>query len=75
MNQITPDAQLGQAAIERGLESRISFQIGYDPNQVKALTQQVPLAITPAKSPLAVVVRRMAEVIWQRVQKQLQKQS
>jgi pilus assembly protein CpaE len=66
-NLVTVEAQLPQAAIERGLGTRLAFQVGYDPNQSRAIAQGVPLALTPAQSPLPVVVRRMADAIWQKV--------
>ncbi len=67
LNQITPEAQLPRATVERGLNSRIAFQVGYDTNQARALSQGVPLAMTSAKSPLPITVQKMATVIWQRV--------
>lgn len=67
LNQITPEAQVPQAAVERGLNTRVSFQIGYDSNQARAMAQGVPLTLTSAKSPLPNVVKRMAEAIWQRI--------
>lgn len=67
MNQIAAEAQLSRATVERGLSGRIAFQVGYDSNQNRALSQGVPLTLTSAKSPLPTVVRRMADVIWQRV--------
>lgn len=68
LNQTTAEAQLPQAAVEKGLKGRISFQIGYDANQSRALAQGMPLTFTAAQSPLPVAMRRMAEAIWQRVQ-------
>lgn len=67
LNQTTPDAQLPQSAVERGLNARISFQVGYDGNQSRAVAQGVPLVLTSAQSPIPTVVKRMAEAIWQRV--------
>ena len=67
LNQIWPDAHLPSNAVERGLNTRLAFQVGYDKNQHRALAQGVPLALTSAQSPLPVTLRRMAEVIWQRV--------
>lgn len=69
LNQTIPDAQLPQKAVERGLNNRISFQVGYDINQSRAMAQGVPLTLTSAQSALPTVVRRMAEAIWQRVSK------
>jgi DNA-binding response OmpR family regulator len=67
LNQPMPTAPLSNSAVERGLNTRIAFHIEYDRNQPRALTQGVPLTLTPAKSPLPTVVRRMADVLWQRV--------
>lgn len=67
LNQTTPEAQLPQTAVERGLNNRISFVVGYDTNQPRAMSQGVPLTLTTAKSPLPTIVTRMAEAIWQRV--------
>jgi pilus assembly protein CpaE len=67
LNQHTPEAQLPPSAVERGLNARFAFQVGYDSNQSRALAQGIPLSLTPAQSPLPTTVRRMAEVIWQHV--------
>ncbi|MCL4266581.1 MAG: response regulator [Anaerolineae bacterium] len=67
LNQPTAEAQLPQAAVERGLNTKVSFLIGYDTNQSRAMSQGVPLTLTSAKSPLPTVMKRMAEAIWQRV--------
>ncbi|MBX3056263.1 MAG: response regulator [Anaerolineae bacterium] len=67
LNQPSPEAQLPQAAVERGLNTKVSFLIGYDTNQSRAMSQGVPLTLTSAKSPLPTVIKRMAEAIWQRV--------
>lgn len=67
LNQTVAEAQLPQTAVERGLNTRISFQVGHDTNQSRAMAQGVPLALTSAQSPIPTVVRRMAEAIWQRV--------
>ena len=67
LNQTAADAQLPLAMVEKGLGARIPFQIPYDPNQARALTQGVPLALTPAKTPIGLITQRMAEVIIQRV--------
>lgn len=67
VNQAMSEPQLSPAAIQKGLNSRIAFQIGYDPNQPRALAQGVPLTLTSAKSPLPTVVNRMAEVIVKRM--------
>jgi pilus assembly protein CpaE len=68
LNQTIQDAQLPQTAVERGLNTRVSFQVAYDSNQTRAVAQGVPLTLTSAQSPIPTVVRRMAEAIWQRVQ-------
>jgi pilus assembly protein CpaE len=67
LNQVATESQLPQSAVERGLNTRIAFQIGYDNNQARALAQGVPLTLTSAKSSMPTVVTRMAEAIWQRV--------
>jgi Flp pilus assembly CpaE family ATPase len=69
LNQIWPEAHLPAAAVERGLNSKLAFHIDYDANQHRALAQGVPLTLTSAQSPLPVTMRRMAEAIWQRVNK------
>jgi pilus assembly protein CpaE len=69
VNQTVPEPQLSTAAVEKGLNSRIAFQIGYDPNQPRALAQGVPLTLTSAQSPLPTVVHRMAEAIVKRMLK------
>ena len=66
-NQLTPEPQLATSAMERGLNSKLAFQIGYDSNQVRAMAQGVPLALTPAKTAIPTVTSKMAEVIWKRV--------
>jgi pilus assembly protein CpaE len=65
LNQQTVEAQLPQAAVERSLNARFAFQVGYDSNQSRALAQGIPLSLTTAQSPIPVVMRRMAEAIWQ----------
>ena len=65
-NQITPDAQLAQSAIERGLGAKVAFQIGFDANQARAMAQGVPLTLTPAKTALPTVLSKMASVLVKR---------
>lgn len=67
LNHTTAEAQLPRATVERGLNARIAFKVGYDTNQSQALSQGVPLSLTSAKSPLPSIVNRMGDVIWQRV--------
>jgi pilus assembly protein CpaE len=67
LNQTVPEAQLPRATVERGLSTRIAFLVGHDGNQTRALSEGVPLTLTSAQSTLPTVVKRMAEVIWQRV--------
>ncbi len=67
LNQVTPESQLSRATVERGMNGKVAFEIGYDANQIRALSQGVPLVLTSAQSPLPVLVNRMADVIWQRV--------
>jgi len=66
LNQVVPEAQLSVAAVENGLHAKMAFQIAYDPNQLRALGQGVPLSLTLATSPLPTVTRRLAQVMWQR---------
>lgn len=66
LNQVWPEAQLPANAVERGLNTRLAFQVGYDTNQPRAMAQGVPLTFTSAQSPLPVAVKRMAEMLWQR---------
>ena len=68
-NQLTPEPQLNQSAMERGLNAKLAFHIGFDGNQSRAMTQGVPLTLTPAKTPLPTVITKMAEVIWKRIKK------
>jgi pilus assembly protein CpaE len=68
-NQLTPEPQLNPTAVERGLNAKLAFHIGFDANQSRAMTQGVPLALTPAKTPLPTVSAKMAEVIWKRIKK------
>lgn len=67
LNQVSSQAQLPLATIERALNGRVPFQIGYDPNQIQALNQGNPLVLEPSASPLPAVINRMADVIWKRV--------
>jgi pilus assembly protein CpaE len=69
LNQVQPESQIPQAAVERGLNARVASKINFDPSQARALSQGVPLTLTSAKSPLATMMNRMADVIWQRVAK------
>ena len=67
LNQVTAEAQLPQKAVERGLNTRLAFQIGYDSNQARAMAQGVPLSLTSTTTPLPATVKRMAEAMWHRV--------
>jgi pilus assembly protein CpaE len=68
LNQIAADEQLSLASVESSLGTRIAFHIGYDPHQPRALNQGLPQPIEPATSPVPIGVRRLGEVLWQRVQ-------
>lgn len=70
LNYIQAEPDLPQAAVERGLNARIGTKINFDPNQSRALSQGVPLTLTSAKSPLPVMLNRLAEVLWQRMSAQ-----
>lgn len=69
LNQVQVDPQIPQATVEKGLNARVASKINFDPNQSRALSQGVPLTLTSANSPMATMMNRMAEVIWQRVAK------
>lgn len=69
LNQVMTEPALPQATVERALNGRIAFNVGYDSNQARALAQGAPLTLSQNKSPLSTVISRMAEVIWQRVSK------
>lgn len=69
LNQVMAEPALPQATVERALNGRIAFNVGYDSNQARALAQGAPLTLSQNKSPLSTVISRMAEVIWQRVSK------
>jgi pilus assembly protein CpaE len=73
LNYVQAEAQIPQATVERGLNARVASKINFDPNQARALAQGVPLTLTSAKSPLATMMSRMADVIWQRVAKRKNK--
>jgi DNA-binding response OmpR family regulator len=67
LNQILPEAALTTKAVERGLNHRIAFHVGFDANQPRSLVQGVPLTLTSSQTPLPATVNKMAEAIWQRV--------
>jgi pilus assembly protein CpaE len=67
LNQIASKAQVPAPTVERILNSRIPFQIEYDPNQINALSQGTPLVLALSDSPLPTIVNRMADVVWKRV--------
>lgn len=67
LNHVMSQPALSPKAVERGLNSRIAFQIAFDPQQQRALAQGVPMALAGSPSPLSTVINRMAEAIWQRV--------
>jgi pilus assembly protein CpaE len=67
LNHVMSQPALSPKAVERGLNNRIAFQIGFDPQQQRALAQGVPITLTGSPSPLPAVINRMAEAIWQRI--------
>ncbi|MCP4426961.1 MAG: response regulator [Chloroflexi bacterium] len=67
LNQVATKAQLSQEAVERAVGGRIPFQINFDPNQARALTKSVSLALSDVDSPVPIVIKRMASVIWKRM--------
>lgn len=66
LNQVTNERQLPAAAVNKGLKTRIAFDVGFDANQARALAQGVPLALTPAKTSLSTTAKRMATGLWER---------
>lgn len=66
LNQITTETLLPPEVVERGLRQRVTFQVGCDPQQARALMQGVPLALSNPQSPLALLAHRLAEGIGQR---------
>ena len=67
LNHVVPEPALSAKAVERGLNHRVAFQIGFDAQQGRALAQGVPISLIAQKSPFSTVARRMAEAIWQRI--------
>lgn len=67
LNHRNTEVPLPKATIERGLNARIPFEIRYDKNQTRALSQGVPLASSSVQSPLPVSMRIMAEALYQKV--------
>lgn len=63
LNQITTETLLPPDVVERGLRQRVTFQVGCDPQQARALMQGAPLALSNAQSPLALLAHRLAEGI------------
>jgi hypothetical protein len=66
LNHVAPEATLPPPAVEKGLRARLAFKVNFDGNQSRALAHGVPLSLTAADSPLAIVTRRLAEVLWER---------
>ena len=67
LNHITPEAQLPVDAIEKALNARIAFEVGYDMKQPLALAQGEPLPMDSDSSPMPMAVRRIATVLWNRI--------
>lgn len=66
LNQVTSERQLPATAVNKGLKTRVAFDVGFDTNQARALAQGVPLALTPAKTSLPATSVRMATGLWER---------
>lgn len=64
LNHILPEAPLPKTAVERGIDTRITLEVDYDVNQVLALTQGVPLALTQADSVIPKFAGRLAQALW-----------
>lgn len=67
LNHRNTEVPLPKTTIEKGLNARIPFEIRYDKNQTRALSQGVPLATSAVQSPLPVSLRVMAEALYQKV--------
>jgi pilus assembly protein CpaE len=74
LNHIAPEPQLAAEAVENGLRAQLAFNIGYDPNQARALMQGAPLSLVPSSSPLPQTVRQLAEALWRREQERSRRQ-
>lgn len=66
LNQVTNERQLPATAVNKGLKTRVAFDVGFDANQARALAQGVPLSLTPAKTSLPTTARRMANGLSER---------
>lgn len=67
LNHRVAEASLSKDTIERGLNSRIPFEINHDTNQMVALSQGNPLAAGTVQSPLPITTHIMATALWQKV--------
>jgi len=67
LNQLTPDSHVPASVVERGIKNRLAYQIGYDPDQARALTHGIPLALADASAPMAQATAHIGEAITQRV--------
>lgn len=67
LNNVVPEGPLPKTAVERGLETRINLEVGYDANQSLALTQGIPLALTKADSAIPVFVNKLVQALLQHV--------
>lgn len=67
LNKPTESVSIPRKNIEQALGSRITLHVDYDPNQARALTQGVPLALTREASPIPKFANRLAHAIWQHV--------
>ena len=63
LNHLRSDSQLLKPTVERGLKSEIPLEIGYDPNQARALAQGFPLAMEEIESRLREGVHQIA-ALW-----------
>ncbi len=68
LNHPTGDTHVPPNVVERGLRGRLAFKIAHDPNQARALTHGIPLALADAQSSLSQATARVAEVLGQRVE-------
>ncbi|MEM8858079.1 MAG: response regulator [Chloroflexota bacterium] len=63
LNQVTPEAQLKSAIVQRGLNSNIDLQISFDKSQSKALVQGSPLSLDGAEASMGPIQQAVTQVI------------
>jgi pilus assembly protein CpaE len=66
LNQVTPEAQVKPAIVEKALHTGPTVTIPYDDNQSPALARGLPLTLAAPQSPLAMAIQQAAEAITNR---------